>query len=85
MAAQVFMELFADWAVGAAVRQSSYDPESVVVYEVRGFTAHCENNLSQPQLFDQHATERGAGLTGTNNATAGGVGGSCVMSSQSVF
>lgn len=65
MAMLQFMELFADWAVWAAVRQSSYDPESVVVYEVRGFTAHCENNLSQPQLFDQRAAQRQAAPTGT--------------------
>lgn len=50
------MELFADGAVGAAVRLSSYDPDRVVAYEVRGFTPRCENNPSQAQLFDQHAT-----------------------------
>lgn len=27
----------------------------VVAYELTGFTAHCENNPSQAQLFDQHA------------------------------
>lgn len=56
---QQFAELFADWAVGAAVRQSSYDPERVVAYELTGFTAHCENNPSQAQLFDQHAVGGG--------------------------
>lgn len=65
MAALQFMELFADWAVGAAVLQSSYDPESVVMYEVRGFTAHCENNLSQPQLFDQRPARCQVASTGT--------------------
>lgn len=31
----------------------------VVAYELTGFTAHCENNPSQAQLFDQHAAGGG--------------------------
>lgn len=45
----------------------------VVAYELTGFTAHCENNPSQAQLFDQHAAGAGGGEVGEQIVSCSGI------------